>query len=399
MGAIGLTALLACQKTEDTGSDGDDDSDVSIEVTWGDAQTVASGGTDVITLTFNNTPVGMRDGDNRLHLVWLDGTDLVYGRLESSGWVTGPLERLGSSGLAKPTLASGGGGLVVAWLERLDGNMHVVGTYSADDGATWSTPLQLSTAAHNAVNPSLYAWANENGGTSAVVSWGDEETGQIVGATWTGPSWAASDWTLGYDISRSDADARDVGVRGWGKTLYASWEEGGEENPRPSLYGAKSTDGGVTWGDPKALNATDQNFGGDPSVAFAGEQELYVAYQDQGDVFLCRSTDGGETFGDTITLGDGLFAHVEATANGVVSTAWEHFVGNMKDNSIKTVGLYLSLDGGETGEAPHAMPGSDDVFYTKLGSVAANESVIDVFYILDDGETSSLVHRSGEITD
>ena len=180
MGAIGLTALLACQKTEDTGSDGDDDSDVSIEVTWGDAQTVASGGTDVITLTFNNTPVGMRDGDNRLHLVWLDGTDLVYGRLESSGWVTGPLERLGSSGLAKPTLASGGGGLVVAWLERLDGNMHVVGTYSADDGATWSTPLQLSTAAHNAVNPSLYAWANENGGTSAVVSWGDEETGQIV---------------------------------------------------------------------------------------------------------------------------------------------------------------------------------------------------------------------------
>jgi hypothetical protein len=91
------------------------------------------------------------------------------------------------------------------------------------------------------------------------------------------------------DIAASNDDGSDV---------YVVWEQ--EEE----IMLAASHDGGETWGEIVTVSNTP-GASTDPRVAISEDGSVHVTWHDtpgNGDIFYARSTDGGETFGAPINL-------------------------------------------------------------------------------------------------
>jgi|GEM_PF-6841360 hypothetical protein len=363
-----------------------------LAVQWQEAEVVAAGND--VTITFNNTRIGARDENGRLHLIWTGNKELVYGQKENSGaaFKTQKISTLNGTGqITKPTVAvAAGGAIFLAWLEGTAGNpgMRLVTAESLDYGMTWSSPIAVSAADENAVNPSLHAFGAAGSASLAFLAWGTEKNGDqhIAFSRREG----ATIWSQPVQLDSSGRPARDVALHCRDGFVVAAWEE---ENTGTEIVTATSNDGAKTFSKAESLVLDISNKGGDPSVFVVKSEEIYMAYQLKQEVHLVRSTDSGKSYTYLGALGNGLFPHVDGNSAGTIAIAWEHFKGNMKDNSIKTVGLSLSLDGWKTNQGPHAIPGSDTEFGTMLGGVSLSSQDIDVFWIRTNGDLRELMHR------
>jgi hypothetical protein len=144
-------------------------------------------------------------------------------------------------------------------------------------------------------------------------------------------------------------------------TVHVAWldtTDDGSQEGRGEMYVARSTDGGETWTDPRL--AADFNevgfrprtsffrFWGSsfPQLAIGPEGELYLVYVgrpddrpgDDGDVFLVRSLDDGNSWSSPVRLndddGDALqfFPAVDVDPDGGVHVMW----GDMRDDPAQT---------------------------------------------------------------
>ena len=143
------------------------------------------------------------------------------------------------------------------------------------------------------------------------------------GATWSPP--AALNTNAASDDSDDNAPQVThglVGVGGqptWVATWWQSkdWDSSAPLGPDADILVARSTDGGVTWTDPAALNtnaATDGNGVHDtwPQLTTDGQGSWVAVWQSSNslgdtigtdfDILLARSTDGGVTWTDPAVL-------------------------------------------------------------------------------------------------
>lgn len=191
---------------------------------------------------------------------------------------------------------------------------------STDGGIIWSAPIRLSEKGGDCIdsdntvegavpavgpNGEVYvAWAGPLGivfdkSTDGGVSWGlDKIVTSIPGG------WEFSVPGI-YRCNGLPVTACDISNSPFRGTIYINWSDQRNGVNNTDIFIVKSTDGGNTWTQPKRVNQdntqTHQFFTWmtvDPATGY-----IYIVYYDRRnytdnrtDVYVARSTDGGETF-------------------------------------------------------------------------------------------------------
>ncbi|NPV12113.1 MAG: T9SS type A sorting domain-containing protein [Ignavibacteria bacterium] len=191
---------------------------------------------------------------------------------------------------------------------------------STDGGATWSAPVRVSDKGGDCIdedntvegavpaigpNGEVYlAWAGPLGlvfdkSTDGGLSWGIDKVITSIPGGW--------DFNVPgiYRCNGLPVTACDISNSPYRGTIYVNWSDQRNGTNNTDIFLVKSTDGGNTWSQPKKVNQdntqTHQFFTWmtvDPATGY-----LYFVYYDRRtytdnrtDVYLARSTDGGETF-------------------------------------------------------------------------------------------------------
>jgi hypothetical protein len=252
-------------------------------------------------------------------LTWNDGTytGLNRPKFEDKEWISIDM-----------TNSTHRNNLYVAWTEfdtlwysHPDYNSRILFSRSTNAGETWSSPLELSDVEGDCMD-------DDNTTEGAIPAIGPD--GEIY-ISWAGPEGIVFDRsfdggiTFGDDIFITD----HVGGWGWGYeiegilgnglpqticdisnspyrgTIYLLWADQRNGILNPDILLKKSTDKGITWSETKIVN--NDNSGRpqffpwmsiDPVTGI-----MYIVYYDRRntistmtEVYVARSTDGGETF-------------------------------------------------------------------------------------------------------
>ena len=208
-------------------------------------------------------------------------------------------------------LSASGDNVFVSWVSNKTGNFEVMFRISNDNGKTFTDKINLSnTTDSDSLDPHIAA-----NGQNLYVSWHDNKTGN---------------WDT-YLKTSNDG----------GKTFGNAIRINGTGNmPQPTTIGAYP---GLDPVEDVPLEATH--------VATSGNN-VYIASWDKKsgnwEVFLARSTDNGDTFGNTINLSNSSdrrsdAAHIFAVDENVYFTWWE-----TSKNGTTVPVFRASNDNGET---------------------------------------------------
>lgn len=227
-----------------------------------------------------------------------------------------------------PTIDRNTGNIYVTWTEfdaygstNSTDKTRILFTKSTDSGATWSTPMKINKIDGNCADGS----ETVEGAVPAVgpngeiyTAWSGPAGIRFNRSTDLGATWLAdpilvdpqpTGWDYGIpDIYRANGLPITLCDTSGGEhngTIYVNWSDQRNGIDDTDIWLKKSTDGGNTWSDLIRINDDD-----------AGKQQfltwmtidqtsgyLYIVYYDRRnynnsltDVYLAYSTDGGETF-------------------------------------------------------------------------------------------------------
>ena len=217
--------------------------------------------------------------------------------------------------------------IYVAWTEfdsygssNPQDSTRILFSRSTDGGLTWSAPVRVSDKGGDCIdsdntvegavpavgpNGEVYlAWAGPLGlvfdkSTDGGVTWGVDKVITSIPGGWD------FDVPGIYRCNGLPVTACDISNSPYRGTIYVNWSDQRNGTNNTDIFLVKSTDGGNTWSQPKRVNQdntqTHQFFTWmtvDPATGY-----LYFVYYDRRnytdnrtDVYLARSTDGGETF-------------------------------------------------------------------------------------------------------
>lgn len=256
---------------------------------------------------------------------------------------------------------------------------------STDAGLTWSTPVRVSDRAGDCIdedntvegavpavgpNGEVYtAWSGPLGimfdkSTDGGLTWGQDVFVSSQPGGW--------DYMIPgiYRCNGLPITACDISNSSHRGTIYVNWTDQRNGLTNTDVFLSKSTDGGATWSPALRVNddltATQQFFSWmtiDQSTGY-----VYVVFYDRRltqtnatDVFLARSTDGGETFSNfkvsqtsftpTSSIFFGDYTGV-AASNGKVYPIWMRLDGTTL--SVWTALVSDTLSTGVTEEIGHA---------------------------------------------
>jgi hypothetical protein len=149
--------------------------------------------------------------------------------------------------------------------------------------------------------------------------------------------------------------------------VHVVWMES-QFNNQPDIFYTRSTDGGSTFAMARSVSADENKWVQDfPSLAIDGGDGVYICFLDEREksqgqsnntqLYLTRSTDGGETFSDpvrTTFYPDGIGGTCECCATDIVASAEGHLYLVYRSNIENRRDIYVvrSMDGGVTFETP-----------------------------------------------
>ena len=209
------------------------------------------------------------------------------------------------------------GVLYAAWSRQYAGDRwdHIWFSRSTDGGATWSTPDQILNSGHYGhdthvvAGPAGQVWV----AVATSPSWRKDIV--VLRSTDGGGTWESTNLTNNTQ-SYWHAEHPSL-LRTSDGTLHAIWQDtrGWLDNPS-HVRTSRSTDGGATWSpavlvsDSVELGVADNPYNGRtrPSLAVGDDGTLYAVWADDRegptnshdtknyDIYLSRSTDGGQTW-------------------------------------------------------------------------------------------------------
>lgn len=244
-------------------------------------------------------------GTTGVHVVFgersADGDAVVYRRSLDGGATFDAGILLSTVGVQAgyPAIASAGSAIHVAWLEGDVGGVGPVVLWyrsSADGGATWGAPRQLSAADGRAGNPGI-----ATDGANVLVAWTDAATGRLYttvsadgGAAFGAPQSIGST-TLSPFTRLADLDALPAVAFGAGGRGYVAWSS----SPTRLLV-RRTPDGGRSWLAAQKIDATADGYSRPWLAAYGSGVAVAYGARPVSDqpavVFVRRSSDGGETW-------------------------------------------------------------------------------------------------------
>ncbi|HEX5424326.1 MAG TPA: PKD domain-containing protein [Candidatus Acidoferrales bacterium] len=214
------------------------------------------------------------------------------------------------------------GNLSVVWEDDGQSVSDVSFSHSSDHGATFSSPQSLSYHTGNSGSQQIAIDLNGN----IDVVWTNETSGKFDifftrsvdnGATFSTPS----------DVSNGSGNAQNpqMGLDAKGN-INLVWED----NMPSDIYFARSNNGGGSFSSPVNIS-NNGGFSVDPFLTVDGGGNVSVAWEDDTpgnkDIFFSRSTDSGATFSEPINLSNdpllSLAADMAADKNGNINVTWQ----------------------------------------------------------------------------
>lgn len=189
---------------------------------------------------------------------------------------------------------------------------RIMFTCSSDGGITFSTPMRISSQAGNAVDSALTVEgaAPCTGPVGQIyVTWGGNNKISFNKSTDGGITWLGSDVVVSqtsvWTFTTTACDLSNSSYRG---NLYSCFNDCRISPGDKDIWISKSTNGGVNWNNPVRVNndppGNQQFYGAMCIDQITGY--LWVVFYDSrnvpaymANVYVARSTDGGETFQNT----------------------------------------------------------------------------------------------------
>jgi hypothetical protein len=224
---------------------------------------------------------------------------------------------------------------------------------SRDNGTTFGTPVNLSNNPGFSEHPQIATYDNK-----VYAIWADDSSGnREVLFTRSQDNGATFETISNLSNNASDSFNQEISV--FGDDVYVVWLDR-EEDGNTNILLRSSADGGATFGSTVNIsnNANEETF---PKVT-AYEGNVYVAWnvidetlgdrENQG-LFLVKSQDGGNTFGDMITLNqENDFGELQIAAyNETVYVA----AGGLHTVDVDGLFFAVSMDAGSSFSEPQTI--------------------------------------------
>jgi hypothetical protein len=317
--------------------------DAQAQVSFSSAKNVSS------NADFSMTPQAAVDAAGNISVVWEDDTannsNILFSRSTDGGgtWST-PRNLSNSTGYSfNPRIAvDSNGGINVVWVDDTPGNQDVFFSRSANGGASFSTPQNLSNDAPDSASPQVGV---DTSGNISVVWENDDITYGIMYRHSTDGVTFSTVTNLATNTTGSFGPQMAIGADG---SVSVVWED--DFNFQSDISFSRSADKGATFSTPKNLSSNSGNsFGAQVAVDPSGNIE--VAWTDNtpgnNEILFTHSSDGGGTFASTKNIsnspGDSGNAVLGTDASSNIYVAWQD---NVPPAFNKDVYLARSTDGG-----------------------------------------------------
>src|SRR5574340_66160 len=245
---------------------------------------------------------------------------------------------------------------------------------SIDGGSSFDKIIPLGNDSHSA-NP-LVATSGNNVYVTWMENWGGQGNSYVMFERSTD---GGNTFSTPIKLSNNDGDSGPQKIIASGNSVYLLilYSLQGNTAERVSLL--SSHDNGTTFGTPTTILEDTQTRGSADMVVSEDENLLYVSGQDRGKrpidtmdcqykIFLEKSTDGGISFEDPITVKttfQPIAYPIMATSDGNVYLAWSELIG---DNRV--LFLAKSNDKGSTVSKPVVF--SQEIGESSFPQLAAN---------------------------
>jgi hypothetical protein len=251
-------------------------------------------------------------------------------------------------------IASSGDNVYTSYTSDVNGLDNILFRKSSDKGDTFSSPKTLSNPSGHFGFLSDIAASGDN----VYVTWTDvTEKSAIVLAKSTDKGATFSDPVR---ISTSSDNARASAVAVSGDNVYVTWQDFSvsTSSNEPDIFFAASTDGGATFSTPINLSNTEGTLSKNPAIAAFGSN-VYVVWADcETNGFNCKvlyvkSSNGGGSFSNSpvvLTAVDSVLPDIKAFEDKVYVVYDQKYPTN--DGIVSDIFLLKSTDGGNTFASP-----------------------------------------------
>ena len=269
---------------------------------------------------------------------------------------------------------------MVVWQDSTFGNFEILIAKSTDGGQTFSTPENISNNNGTSVVPTVAIQGN-----NVYVAWQDSTFGNfeilIAKSTDGGQTFSTPE-----NISNNEGFSGSPEIAVNGNNVYVVWQDGTPTPGSREIFIAKSTDGGETFSTPENIS-NNKGFSFSSQIAVNGNN-VYVIWNDDTDgfdeVFIAKSTDGGETFSTPENISDedisnnASFAYrpsIIVNGNNVYVVWHEDPLGK------RSIFVAKSTDGGETFSTPENI--SEKFDFSSKATIAVEGNNVYVVWIVD----------------
>lgn len=271
------------------------------------------------------------DAAGNIYVVWEHDTlnlGIFFSRSTDGGatFSTPAMLSTNPSGSVSPQIAIGlNGNVSVAWEDDTQAS-DISFSHSADNGATFSMPESLSDHTGNSIGAQIAI--DLNGNINAV--WENDSRGHFDiffsrsadnGATFSVPK----------DISNGSGDAQNPQIALDAKgDINMVWQDNTPPDFNADIYFSRSSDGGATFSSPLNIS-NDAGFSESASLTVDAGANLNVTWQDNtpgiSQIFFSRSADSGGTFSSPVNVsndsGLSLAPDVAADNKGNINVTWQ----------------------------------------------------------------------------
>ncbi|MFC2156051.1 sialidase family protein, partial [Acidobacteriota bacterium] len=244
--------------------------------TWGSTVTVSN------YTGYARRPDIALDSSGNLNLVWTGGNpgdyEIYFSRSTDNGATWSSFVNISnSSGLSQsPVIAvDSSGNLNTAWYDNSPGNYEIYFSRSTDNGTTWSTPVNVSNTTATSYAPAIVVDTNGN----LCIAWYDKKTNtwQVYFSRSTNNG---TTWSTMQNVSNASVACSHPGIAvDSAVNINMVWSKNTWYN-EPIIFG-RSIDNGANWSTP--LDITNNPMSTmNPEISLDSNGNIYVVWDDDG---------------------------------------------------------------------------------------------------------------------
>ena len=303
------------------------------------------------------------DGKN-IYVIWAEqtsaggATEILFSKSADSGENFGTPKKISgdSETLSVTSVAVDGKNIFIMWMDRFEDKVsEILFSKSADGGETFSEPQRISDKSSFA-SDSQIAGNDEN----IFVTWieGSFREWDIFFSKSTD---SGETFSEPQNISNSIVSADQPYIITDGNNIFVAWSDSSSDTDR--IFFSKSADGGETFSAPLDISGGFE-YSDSPSIATDGKNIFviwnYHTVGNDPDILFSKSADGGETFSEPKNISNSReyssSSHIETVGNNIF-VIWSD-----SDSKNGNVFLSKSTDSGETFSEPQNISNNDKGF-------------------------------------